>query len=168
MDESVGRGASQAPRRVAVSWASRSGSGSTSSAGCRRANAMASAVASAADSTVKRPVPTSRLAMPIWPSRAVSATSACDGPGSISSMTVPGVITRVTPRRTRPLASLASSSWSITAIRLPAASSLGSWLPRLWWGTPAMAMGCSASLLRLVRATPQMRASSSASARKAS
>ena len=78
-----------------------------------------------------------------WPARGSSRSS---------SVSVPGVTTRVTSRRmSRPLAWAASSTWSQMATRWPARSSRRRWTSRAWCGKPAIGIALS----RVVSVMPE-------------
>ena len=111
---------------------------------------------------------TSQAANPASLPRVQAATSQFDVPGSryASSITVPGVSTRVISRLTT-FFPVAASTWSQSTTFLPARRSRPTYVCQEWCGTPHI--GCRPSFIgREVRVTPITGAASIASSKKIS
>ncbi len=87
---------------------------------------------------------------------------------SASSVSVPGVISRTTSRRTTPLAAAGSSICSHRATRWPAAIIFRRYPSTAWNGTPAIGISSGLPLFRLVSATPSTREQTRASSQNIS
>jgi hypothetical protein len=121
------------------------------------------------------PVDSSTLATAAWPPRIATAASRLAPRASSrpSSVSVPGVTTRTTSRRTidlppRFLASAGSSICSQTATRWPARISLARYASAACTGTPAIGMGSPPCAPRAVSVIPSAAEAFTASSKNSS